>query len=673
MRVVALLAVRNEERYLERCLEHLYRQEIETCLIDNGSTDRTLEIARSFLDRGVMRIEHLPFTGVFELEPQLLCKERLAAEIEADWFIHHDADEIRQAPKPYATLREGIEAVDYSEYNAIDFDEFVFLPTTNDESFEGCDYVEEMRYYYYFEPDSPDRYRINAWKKNSKVDLHSFAGHKIIFPGLRVYPNPFIMRHYIVLIRAHAIEKYERRAFSEHELAKSWFSDQVTFRADALSFPSKDHLKKLGAAGGFDKSEPWKSHPLFSRAVPLKDTRVSTAHPESSPGVSASDRSTAEQRQRIAALKKFKSDHSDSIPTIARVSDLVERPFWSVMLPTFNGNKHYLVEALESVLSQDPGPTRMQIEVVDDCTTAFDLEAVVREVGKGRIAFYRQPQNLGLAANWNTCIQRAQGLWVHILHQDDKVLARFYERLQGPCEQDQRIAAAFCRGAGIDETGSIKWDQEAERETPGILANFVAREAATNRIITPSVVIRRSVYEDIGGYHTGLPYCADWDMYKRVAIYGPVWYEPHCLAYWRQHATSATASLKTAANDLVDRRTSIELSKAYLPSNVEVATSNSALKSSLIWATDVLRESLIHENFSTALAQAQEVLHILQQLTAAHQNREGGGIAQPQWVRGDSVRLQAQVDWLEAQVQAWIRAVESIQAKHRQILQQQER
>src|SRR4029077_14897095 len=148
MRIVALLAVRNEELYLERCLEHHFRQEIETCVIDNGSTDRTTEIARSFLDRGVIRIEQLPFSGVFELETQLRCKERLAAEIGADWFIHCDADEIRQAPKPYATLREGIEAVDRQGYNAIDFDEFVFLPTADYESFEGCDYIEAMRYYY---------------------------------------------------------------------------------------------------------------------------------------------------------------------------------------------------------------------------------------------------------------------------------------------------------------------------------------------------------------------------------------------------------------------------------------------------------------------------------------------------------------------------------------------
>jgi hypothetical protein len=442
---------------------------------------------------------------------------------------------------------------------------------------------------------------------------------------------------------------------------------------DEFSFPAKDRLKKLDAEGHFDKSEPWKSHPLFGRAVPSQDTRVFTTHPESLPRVSASGRSTVEQRRRIAALKKFHSDHREYIPTVAPISNLVERPFWSVMIPTFNANKRHLAEALESVLVQDPGPTHMQIEVVDDGTAALDLEAVVREVGKGRVAFYRQPQNLGLAANWNSCIQRAQGLWVHVLHQDDKVRAGFYECLRGPCEQDERIAAAFCRSAGIDETGGIQWMQEVERETPGILANFVIREAAVNRVLCPSIVIRRTVYEDIGGYHVGLPYCADWDMYKRVAVYGLVWYEPQCLAYWRQHTASATARLKSGGDDLVDRRKSIELSKAYLPSDVEVTSSHTALKTSLIWATDILRESLVQDNFSTALAQAREILDTLQQLTAAPQNIAGQDTARSHVLPEEARRWQAQVDWLEAQVQGWMRAAAAIHTKHRQLREPQER
>jgi glycosyltransferase involved in cell wall biosynthesis len=337
VKVVALLAVRNEQRYLRRCLEHLFQQEIDTCVIDNESTDGTLAIAESFLNRGVIRIEHLAFSGAFELTAQLVCKERLAAEIEADWFIHQDADEIREAPKRYKTLREGIEAVDAAGYNAIDFDEFVFTPTSEDETFEDCDYVTAMRRYYYFEPDSPDRYRVNAWKKHPELDLHTLAGHKALFPGLRIAPEPFIMRHYMVLSRGHAIEKYAQRPFSPAERANSWHGDRASFRPDEFNFPPKDRLKQLSFEGEFDKSERWRHHPIFSRPASTKMRVIS------------------DRVQRIAVLREFKNRESEYIPTIDAVPEGIQRPFWSVMLPTYNADESHLIEALQSVLMQDPG------------------------------------------------------------------------------------------------------------------------------------------------------------------------------------------------------------------------------------------------------------------------------------------------------------------------------
>src|SRR5690348_16787952 len=98
MRIVALLTVRNEELYLARCLEHLIANGVDVCVIDNGSTDATPRIAAQFLGRGVIRIDTIPFTGAFAILPILQNEERLAAEIDADWFMHHDADEIRESP-----------------------------------------------------------------------------------------------------------------------------------------------------------------------------------------------------------------------------------------------------------------------------------------------------------------------------------------------------------------------------------------------------------------------------------------------------------------------------------------------------------------------------------------------------------------------------------------------
>jgi glycosyltransferase involved in cell wall biosynthesis len=262
LRVVALLAVRNEERHLARCLEHLYLQGVETCIIDNDSTDSTLEIARKFIDRGVFRIESFPFNGIYEWEKILLYKEKLAEEIESDWFIHHDADEIRQAPVSCVTLLEGILEVDRQGYNAINFDEFVFMPVNENESFEGKDYVQEMQNYYFFQPQP--LHRVNAWKKTSNIDLHSSGGHHVKFSNQSIYPIPFVLRHYIILSKEHAIEKYGDRQFSPSELARGWHKQRSDFSDKKLRFVSKEHLKQFDHTSKWDRSEPWKEHKFIT-------------------------------------------------------------------------------------------------------------------------------------------------------------------------------------------------------------------------------------------------------------------------------------------------------------------------------------------------------------------------------------------------------------------------
>jgi glycosyltransferase involved in cell wall biosynthesis len=62
----------------------------------------------------------------------------------------------------------------------------------------------------------------------------------------------------------------------------------------------------------------------------------------------------------------------------------------------------------------------MQIEVVDDGSTDADKEALVKQTGKGRVEYYRQPENVGSLRNFETRLNRATGHYIHILHGDDK-------------------------------------------------------------------------------------------------------------------------------------------------------------------------------------------------------------------------------------------------------------
>ncbi len=270
MKIIALLTVYNETLFIRRCLQHLRDQEISVYLIDNGSTDNTRQIAEEFLGNSVICIDELPRRGIFELEKILQKEEAVSRELDADWYIHLDADEIRQAPNPYRTLREGIEAVDRMGYNAINFDEFVFVPTSDEANFENDAYPEEMKYYYFFEPKKLRR--LNAWKNIVPVDLHSHGGHKVNFPGMKVYPENFILRHYISLSRSHLIRKFCSRVVSEAERGqKGWNNARASLHPNDLKLPAQTRLKRLTTDNTWDRSAPVKKHIIFenSELIPL--------------------------------------------------------------------------------------------------------------------------------------------------------------------------------------------------------------------------------------------------------------------------------------------------------------------------------------------------------------------------------------------------------------------
>src|SRR5580704_11221966 len=116
-------------------------------------------------------------------------------------------------------------------------------------------------------------------------------------------------------------------------------------------------------------------------------------------------------------------------PEISPVPDYIRRPLWSVMIPAYNCSQ-YLTDNILSVLAQDPGPDHMQIEVVDDCSTDTDVEFLVQEIGKGRVSYFRQQENVGSLRNFETCINRATGRYIHLLHGDDQVLIGFYAEIE---------------------------------------------------------------------------------------------------------------------------------------------------------------------------------------------------------------------------------------------------
>jgi glycosyltransferase involved in cell wall biosynthesis len=262
---------------------------------------------------------------------------------------------------------------------------------------------------------------------------------------------------------------------------------------------------------------------------------------------------------------------------IEPVPEETDRPFWSVMIPTYNPMAHYLEETLNSVLVQDPGSKEMQIELVDDCSNSFEPKDLIKN--DGRIGYYRQKQSVGMGANWNTCIERARGRWIHILHQDDFVLPGFYSRLREGIEQEPGIGVAFCQHFSVDAASRKRFLlSRVKQQFPGILSDWPEYVFVGLSFQTPAVVVKRCVYESIGGFDTSFQYALDWDMWKRIAPHYRFWFEPTPLACYRQHLNSSSRAATRAGKNIAEIRRSIEKSRSYLPAAIAEETTKRAFR-----------------------------------------------------------------------------------------------
>jgi hypothetical protein len=226
--VIALICAYNEADIIGHVVADLIDQGVQVYFMDDGSTDGTVAAVERHLGHGVVGIERLAQAGKdgatrdFDWERILVRKTELATTLDASWFIHHDADEFRESPWSHLSLRDAIQHVDALGYSAIDFVGLDFWPVHNQVR-PGDDVRKTFNRYTEFAPHN--RVQVRCWKKTSTLDLASSAGHEARFPGRRVFPLRFILRHYPIRGQTHGERKVfreRRNRFRQQERARGW-------------------------------------------------------------------------------------------------------------------------------------------------------------------------------------------------------------------------------------------------------------------------------------------------------------------------------------------------------------------------------------------------------------------------------------------------------------------
>ncbi len=190
----------------------------------------------------------------------------------------------------------------------------------------------------------------------------------------------------------------------------------------------------------------------------------------------------------------------------------------SVAIPTYNGARH-LSETLQSILAQgDAYPI-----IVSDDRSDDDTLEVVQQLAGDRVRRLVNTERLGLAGNWNRCVESSSTPFVAIVHQDDVLRTGHIAGHDAVISRMPDVGLIASASRTIDDAG---------REVPAAVVDrgglgprdliFDTGEALAalstgNPLRCSGVTINAAAHRELGGFDAAWRYVVDWDYWLRVA------------------------------------------------------------------------------------------------------------------------------------------------------------
>ena len=181
----------------------------------------------------------------------------------------------------------------------------------------------------------------------------------------------------------------------------------------------------------------------------------------------------------------------------------------SVIIPNYN--RHFEMErAVDSVLSQQG--VEFELLLVDDASTdpPLDLYERVKAMGH-RVLIAESRRGPGPARNWGA--EQAQGGYLALLDSDDAWLPGKLSR------QLEELRASGLRVSQVEENWVRNGVQvkplKAYRPAAG---DLFERSLQAICVSQSSVLLERSLFEELGGFDEELFVCEDYDLWLRAAV-----------------------------------------------------------------------------------------------------------------------------------------------------------
>ena len=184
----------------------------------------------------------------------------------------------------------------------------------------------------------------------------------------------------------------------------------------------------------------------------------------------------------------------------------------SVIIPTYNRAKT-LLRSVDSVLHQTY--SNLEVIIVDD-GSRDETAKIVKSIQDTRIVYIKCENNQGASAARNIGVEHASGEMVAFQDSDDVWKSDKLEKQMKYLEEHLEFSMVYCpfrrHKCGISFV--VPNDMKLEGDLEGDIFHWLLLR---NTIGTPTMVMYKQCFVDIGGFDTALRSLEDWEMVIRFA------------------------------------------------------------------------------------------------------------------------------------------------------------
>lgn len=206
----------------------------------------------------------------------------------------------------------------------------------------------------------------------------------------------------------------------------------------------------------------------------------------------------------------------------------------SVVIPLYN-KKPYIRRAIESILGQGIVPA--EIIVVDDGSTD-DGALVVKSITDPRLRLVQQ-SNKGECAARNRGVAEASYSIIAFLDADDEWKPDFLTRIQVLMDRFPGCGAYATSAQIIKPDQSIVYPRLVNipaEPWAGLIPNFFELFQAGYAFNASSIVIPKSILEEVGGFPVGATISGDVACWVNIALRYPIVFDPARAVVYHQEA-----------------------------------------------------------------------------------------------------------------------------------------